>query len=61
MPTTHEPTLTVREVARYLDLSEDGVRRLIRSKRLKAFDISKTARVIYRVPQEALDEFQAVA
>jgi excisionase family DNA binding protein len=61
MPTTPEPALTTREVARFLNLSEDAVRRLIRQKRLKAFDVSKTGRVMYRVPQDALDDYMAAA
>lgn len=56
-----ERTLTVREVADYLNATEDYVRRLIRSKRLRAFDMSKTGRTIYRIPQDALDEFSSAA
>jgi excisionase family DNA binding protein len=59
MPT--EVMLTTREVARRLNLGEDAVRRLIRQERLRASDISKTKRVIYRVSEQALDEFLQVA
>jgi excisionase family DNA binding protein len=56
-----EATLTVRDVARRINFSEDAVRRLIRQKRLRAVDVSKTARVIYRVSEADLAEFLQVA
>jgi excisionase family DNA binding protein len=58
MPTTTaEPMLTTREVAQRLNLSEDAVRRLIRQKRIKASDISKTGRVIYRVAASVVEDY----
>jgi excisionase family DNA binding protein len=57
--TTNEPLMTVREAATWLNMSEDAVRRLIRQKRIHASDVSKTKRVIYRVPVQALEEFLA--
>ena len=58
MTTTHEPLLTVRDVADRLQLSEWQVRALIRDKKLPAHNVSSgSVRPSYRVRVSALDTF----
>lgn len=58
-PVLPDQRLTVRQVAYHLQMTEDAVRRLIRQKRIKASNVSKTKRIIYRVEQDVLNEFLA--
>jgi excisionase family DNA binding protein len=47
--------LTTAEVAERLKKSEQGVRRLIRMKRISAVNIGTELRPEYRVPEDALE------
>lgn len=61
---TYEPfALTIKEVARYLGISQDSVRALIYGGELKAFDAApnsaETGRRHWRVTPDALEDFKA--
>jgi len=50
---TSEQLLTVKEVAQQLQMSEEAVRRLLRSKQIRGYFVSNT----WRTKQEFIDEY----
>lgn len=54
---TKRTTLTVKETAAHLCMSEEHVRRLIRSGELRGCNVGSAKRKVYRVRQTSLDRF----